>query len=138
MASVLAGALGFLTTAIPAVAAGPALSPGEATVHTIADGTVDDMRKLQGYMMIYRGIRGCQSLGAIFSEADVAMMEGFLQASFAEVSMSDRQRAWEDAGELLGDSVDKLYFMAAAKREAECKELADVAGELGLNLPSRR
>ncbi|MGX1305591.1 hypothetical protein AB7M35_000311 [Amorphus suaedae] len=138
MARVLAGVFGVLATAIPAVAAGPALSPGEATVHTIADATADELRELQGFMMIYRGMRGCQSLGAIFSEADVAMMEGFLQARFADVSVADRQRAWNDAGELLGDSVDKLYFMAAAKRETECRGLADVAVDLGLNLPSRR
>ncbi|MGX1100070.1 hypothetical protein [Amorphus sp. MBR-141] len=138
LAAVLAGMSSGLIGLAPAGADDRWEQAGSATLHTIADGDDERNREMAAYFLIYRGIKGCQSLGSVFSEADVALAEGYIQARFAGSSLADRQKAWAYAETHAGDSINKLYFMPEAKRDAECQEVADVAGQFGVDLPSQR
>lgn len=138
LAAVLAGISSGLIGLAPAGADDRREQAGSATLHTIADGDDERNRQMAAYFLIYRGIKGCQSLGSVFSEADVALAEGYIQARFAGSSMADRQKAWADAETYAGDSINKLYFMSDAKRNAECQDLADITDQFGLDLPSQR
>jgi len=138
LVAALAGISCGLLAGAPAEAGNRSVQTPPAAVRQIGETDSTRARELQDYFVIYRAVKGCQSLGTVFSEADVVMLEGFIQGRYSDIQPADRGRIWKESGTVAGEYIDKYYFMTPSKREAECRDVANIAAEVGLDLPSQR